>query len=472
MKKITSGIIWSILERFSIQGIQLVLSLIIARLLLPSDYGIIAMLSVFINISQVFVDSGFSKALIQKQNRTEADYTTVFIFNIVISILIYIFLFLLSPLIAQFYNIPEIAKILRFSALSIVIGSSYAIQNTIIIINLEFKKLAKFSIASTLISGICGVLLAYLGYGVWALVFQPLINHSLMSILLWTFSQWRPQEGFSFKSFRELFGFGSKLLTSSLITSLYANLYTLSIGKFFQSKELGLFNRATTIVNLPSSNITEVVTRVTYPVQCELQNNNDVLYEKFMTYISLISYIVFPLMIGLSILSRPLVELILTKRWIECVPLINLLCFAYLLQPVMAMNWQLLNVKHRSDLALKSEIIKKIIAITVLLITLQFNVKIMCIGLILYSIIDMIVITHFTQKVLAKVTLKEEFKRLFPIFLLAISMGIFILAINHLIDFKNNIFLIGIDIILGILFYISVSYVFKIKELKILIKKL
>ena len=463
MGKVVSGVMWSTVERFSVQGIQLVLSMVIARLLLPSDYGLVAMLSVFLNISQVFVDSGFSKALIQKQNRTNEDCSTVFYFNIAVSSSIYLLLFIYSPLIASFYNEPQLSQILRVSALNLII-TSLSLFN---IHSLDYKRYAKITLASVLISGTCGLAMAYNGFGVWSLVFQTMLNNTMICILLWASSKWCPSLVFSKQSFKELFGFGSKLLASSLLTSIYANLYTLFIGKVFSSKELGLYNRSMTIVNMPSSNISEIITRVTYPVECELQNEDDKLIEKFFGFIRMTCFIVFPLMIGVLVLAEPFIRVVLTAKWIEAVPIIQILCIAFMFQPLMAMNWQLLNVKHRSDLALKSEIIKKLIAISILLFSLQFGLLAMCWGLAFYSLVDMVVITIFTKKILPKVTITKEIYLLLPVFAISIVSGLAVYAINHFL-IASYMLRLFVGALLGGVIYTALAYIFRFKELSLI----
>ena len=265
------GVIWSAIQRFSTQGIQFVTTIIMARMLTPSDYGVVGMLDIFIAVLSVFVDSGFINALTRKQDRTHTDICTVFFFNIGISILAYFILFLIAPLVASFYSIPELCIILRLLGLIIIIDSFAAVQMTLMIINLNFKIQTKISIISLIISGGIGIMLAYHNYSYWAIVIQSLLYGIISTSLYWYYSTWRPCLIFSKQSFNEMFSFGSKILVTSLINTTYGNLYSLVIGKIFSASILGNYSRANAYANFPSSNLTSILQRVTYPVLCKLQ---------------------------------------------------------------------------------------------------------------------------------------------------------------------------------------------------------
>ena len=414
-KKTIRGVGWSIVERLSVQGVSLILSFLIARRLSPSDYGLVAMLSIFMVIAQAFIDSGFSNALIQKQNRTEADYSTVFYFNVAVGLLMYLTFVLSAPLIADFYNQPILKEIIVWSGLNFIITSFSTVQYAQIMINLQLKKYAYISLVSVILSGACGVYMAYTGYGVWTIVWQTLLTNIFNTIQLWLFSKWHPRLIFSWNSFKELFGFGSKILLTGLITRIYNNVYTIVIGKCFNSTELGLYNRSAHTSQILSTNFTATLVRVTYPIECELQDKEKQLVEKFYLFIRLTSFVVFPMMAGLAALSKPFVLFVLTEKWIDCVPYMQILCIAYMFDPLMRMNWDILNVKHRSDFSLYSEIIKKIGGIIILICTIPWGVKIMCWGLVGYSLWDMIVVMSFTQKIIPAINIIDELKVIAPI---------------------------------------------------------
>lgn len=417
------SVFWSAVERFSTQGVQFILGMIIARLLLPSDYGIIAMLSIFMAIAQTFIDGGFINALIQKKRCSQQDYSTVFFFNIFMSIGLYGILYICAPWIANFYNEKLLTQVMRVIGLTLVINSLGIVQQAKLTIELNFKQQALASFIAVLISGIIGIILAYRGLGVWTLVIQALVNNLLRVIILWIYSRWRPLCCFSKDSFTTMFSFGSRLLLSSLLHTIYTNLYSLVIGKKFAPVELGLYNRATTIAQFPSNNLASVIVRAVYPIQCRMQDDTPALKELFIKYLRMACYIIFPLMITLCALTEPLVKILLTEKWLPAVPLIQILCIAYMWDPVMKINNSLLNVKGRSDYFLYAEIIKKAIALTILIITLQFNVRIMCFGLILYAFADMLIISLYVRKTIG-ITIKQQVKALFPILILSILSGI------------------------------------------------
>ena len=468
-KSQTQGIIWSAIERFSAQGIQFILSIIIALLVSPSDYGLIAMLTIFLSIAQSVIDSGFSNALIQKKNRTDIDYSTVFYFNICISILIYILFWYFSPFIASFYNEPQLTNIARYAGLNFIISAFAIVQRTQLTILLDFKSQAKITLVAITCGGGIGIYLAWTGYGVWSLVFQSLVTNFLTTLLLWCNTHWKPILVFSLQSFKQLFAFGSRLLLTGLLATIYSNLYSLVIGKFFNSQNLGFYNRMNTLASFPSSNITNIIARAVYPVQCNMQNNNVKLKTNFFQLLKISSFIIFPLMLGMAALSKPLTYVLLSEKWIPASYLLTLISFALMWNHVMYLNWQLLAVKGRSDLSFKSEIYKKIVSIVILCITIPLGIKAMCIGLICYSFFDMIIIIYFLKPLLS-ITHKEEVQILMPYIILSFSM---FMIISLCISFIANYYLqLIIGFMIGFSYYIGMAYLLKLKELHLILNKI
>lgn len=466
------GVMWSAVERFSVQGIQFILAIVIARLVLPSDYGLIAMLSIFLAIAQVFVDSGFSNALIQKRNRTEEDFSTVFYFNILVALLVYGVLYISAPSIASFYGEPELKIVTRWVGLNVVLNAFLLVQRTRLLIASDFQTLAKASLIAVIISGSIGICLAWLGYGVWALVAQSLGNTFLNVILLWKFVAWVPKRTFSVDSFHELFAFGSRLLIGGLLHTIYLNLYTLVIGRFFNSSQVGYFNRSQTFAVFPATNLTDIVNRTMYPLLCELQKDEKALIHTFFNYLHSTVFIVFPLMIGLAILSETLIEILLTKTWLPAAPLMSILCIAYMWYPIMSFNWQLLNVKGRSDLSLKAEIIKKIGAFSILFVSIPWGMNAICWGLLAYSLFDMITISFFIRK-LYPFDLRKEIVALFPVLICSLLMGFVIYVFLQLTSVP--MLRLAIGIVVGLLSYSFFCFLFKLKEFeffKQIIKKI
>lgn len=462
-KQTKKGIIWSAAQRFSTQGIQFVTTIIMARMLTPADYGVIGMLDIFIAILSVFVDSGFINALTRKQDRTHTDICTVFFFNIGISILAYCILFLIAPFVASFYSIPELKIILRILGLIVIIDSFAAVQITLMVINLNFKTQTKISIISLILSGATGIVLAYLNYTYWALVIQSLLYGIISTSLYWYYSSWRPSLIFSKKSFNELFSFGSKILVTSLINAAYGNLYSLVIGKLFSASTLGNYSRASSYAQFPSSNLTSILQRVTYPVLCKIQDDKTVLSNAYRELIRTSAFIIFPLMTGLSALSHPFIIVILGEKWNYCAVMLKIICFALMWYPIHAININLLLVKGRSDLLLRLEIIKKIIGIIVLCISVPWGILALCYSGILTSILCLVINTYYTGK-LIKVGFTRQMSDVSKSFIISITMWGVILLINNFVD--NYFLQMIIGIIVGAAFYFIVSYLFNKHELK------
>lgn len=466
MPSTTNGVIWSAIERFSVQGVSFLLSIVIARLVTPGEYGLIAMLAIFMAIAQTFIDSGFGNALIQKKDRDEVDYSTVFYFNIAVSSILYVVLYFCAPLISRFYNEPALTAVTRWIGLNLIFISFSTVQRTRLNIDLNFKLQAKISLAAVIISGLVGIALAYHGFGVWALVFQNLSNNLLATILLWISAKWHPLLTFSVSSFKRLFSFGSKLLASGLLHTIYLNLYSLVIGKFYNAADVGFYNRAYTISQYPSTNIVMIMTRAMYPVQCAHQDDDQWLVNNFLSYLRMACFIVFPLMTLLAVIAKPLVLIVLTEKWLPAAELISILSLAYMWYPVMVINNQILNVKGRSDLFLRLEIVKKICAVIILLLTLPFGIVWLCFGILIYNLFDMLLTIYYTKKVI-QTTYTLQLKALKSI------LGIVALStvISYLFVVLSSY--LWIQLTLGIAIYIISFYILsrilKLEELSSII---
>lgn len=407
------GVIWSTIERFSMQGVQFILGIIMARLLTPDDYGLIGMIFIFMSISQVFIDGGFTNALIQKQNRSETDYSTVFYINIIISIIFYIILYLLAPYIASYFEQPLLKDITRIYSISLILNSLVAVNRTKLVIAVDFKTQTKISFTSALLSGIIGITYAWLGYGVWALVIQALTSSIFNIILSFYYVKWIPMWTFSYTSFKNLFSFGSKLLIASLISNIYSNLYIFAIGKKFSAYSLGLYTRADHFAQFASSNLGNILSRVSFPILSQIQDDNEHLVRAYKKYIQMSALIIFPLILGLCGVAKPLISILLSEKWIDCVILLQILCFCYLWNCITTINLNLLNVKGRSDLVLKLEMIKKSIAFTILFISLFFDLETICIGAAIYSFIAFYLNTYYTKRIL-QYGFKKQFLEISP----------------------------------------------------------
>ncbi|MHC1704327.1 MAG: lipopolysaccharide biosynthesis protein [Tenuifilaceae bacterium] len=463
------SVVWSAIERFSVQTVQFVITIILARLVAPSEFGLIAMLAIFIAIAQSFVDSGFSSALVQKKNRTEIDFSTVFYFNIVISLLVYIVLFLSAPYIALYYREPLLELVCKWMGLSLIIQGLSVVQLAKLTVLLDFKTQAKASLIAVIISGLLGVCLAYYGYGVWALLVQSLLNNLLNTLFLWVFAKWIPKLIFSWHSLKTLFSFGSKLLLSGLLHTVYINLYTLVIGRKYSAMDVGYFNQSSLTARFPSVSLMAIISRAIYPIQCKIQDENELLYSSFIQYLRMSCYIIFPIMIGIAVVAKPLILVILTDKWLPMSDLLFVLCVAYMWNPIMVLNNQILNVKGRSDYFLKSEIIKKIAGILIMLVTVPFGLTVICIGIFVYSIFDMIIIIYYSKKVI-DIGYYKQFKSVFPIFALSVTMGVIVyLSLLIISNVYLQLFLGGL---IGIVVYLTISKFFNVKEFNFLVLKL
>lgn len=461
--KTVKGTIWSSLERFSVQGIQFVVSIIMARLLTPEDYGLVGMLAIFLAISQSIIDSGFSQALIRKQDRSEIDNSTVLYFNIVIGILLYIILFLSAPSISRFYNQPQLIPLTRILGLSLIFNSLVIVQRALLTINLDFKTQAKASFTSAVISGGVGIWMAFDGFGVWAIAWQQVINLIVVTILLWCLSRWKPILAYSWKSFRELFGFGSKLLASGLLDTLYRNMYLIVIGKVFKASDLGYYTRAHQFTDFASSNLTGILQRVTYPVLCTIQEDDVRLASVYRKLLKMTVFLIFPLMMILAALAKPLVLSFLTEKWIFSAVLIQILCFSQMWYPVHAINLNLLQVKGRSDLFLKLEVVKKIVGVATLCLTLPFGLLALCWGMLANSIIALLINTHYTGK-LIKLGFYSQMRDLLPSLILSITVGLIAYLTVTYIPMSSWLALV-IGLVEGAILYIGISRLFHFSEL-------
>ncbi len=426
------------------------------------------MLSIFTAVASVFINSGFSSALIRKIDRTQADCDTVFYFNIVVSLLSYGILYYIAPSVARFYDIKELEAILRVSSLSLVIGSMAGVHRTLFQARMEFKKLAKYNVLALLISGSVGIYLAYRNYQVWALVVQSLVSVSISTIFIFYSSPWRPTSQFSWVSLKEFFSFGSKLLGSSLIDTTYKNIYSVVIGKFFPHSDLAYYNRANSLKGLSSAFPMSVVQSVTYPALCKLQNNDELLRSSYRKLIQVGAFIIFPLCLGLGAVAYPLINVLYTTVWIYAASLLEIIVFAGMWYPIHAINLNLLQVKGRSDLFFRLEIVQKMLGVIILCVTLPFGLKVMCYGEILLSIQCLFVNTYYTGKLL-NLGFIEQMKDIFPSFILSILMFTLCKIVSTIMG--NDFFSLFTSIVIGFATYGGLAYLLKFKEL-ILIKNM
>lgn len=457
-----SGMIWTFAQHFSLEGFAFIQGIILARLLVPKDYGLVAMVHVFFAIARVFIDSGFVNALIRKKHRQEIDYSTVFVTNVVLTAFSAILLCFFAPFIASFYKEPILNDIVRANALLLVLNSVNAVQATRLRINLQFKVLGFISVVNNVAVGIGTIIFAFWGFGVWSLIYPSFLGPFLKFGLFWYFQRWRPKLDFSWRIWRDYFSFGSKLLVSSLLDRIWGNLYPLIIGKSYSAIELGYYSRAKGYAAMPANTFQGVLGSVTFPVLCSIQNNDARLRDAYRRLIRVSGYIVFPMLMGLAALSKPVILVLITEKWAASIPYLAVSCFSAMWRPIHVLNLNLLQVKGRSDLFLRLEVFKKVLSLMVLLFTMRYSVLTMCVGQVVSSFLAVYINTYYTGK-LIQVGYFMQMKDLLPSLLYSISMGALVYYVTLLVP--NMSIQLFVGIILGITYYLLISTIFKSPEL-------
>ena len=468
-QKTKIGMFWNAFEKVAVQLISFALNIILARLLTPHDYGTIGMLTIFLTFSNVFIDSGFSRALIQKQDRTEYDYSTVLIFNIVVSCLLYLILFFVSPAIAHFYKTPELLSLQRVFFLVVILNSLTVVQNAQLQIKVDFKSIAIINSIITLLSGGMAVLAAYNGLGAWALVIQALTRAFVSVILFWIFGHWFPHTGFSIESFKKLFGFGSKLLASGLLSTTISNINNLVIGKIYNPESLGFYTRAQQFPELTSGTLNSVLNNSTFPLMASLQNQSDELIQTFKRLIKLTALLVFPAMVGLAVLSKPIILLLLGEKWLPSANLLFWLALSYMFIPLSSLNLNLLNAIGRSDLFLKIDLSKIPIIFATMAITFPISLKAVVIG----KAVTAFIYFYMNAFMIGRLYGFGAFKQLICCWkgiIATIIMGLVVFFVNTLIN-KLLIQVIA-GVFIGIIVYLIILIIFREEELTLLKRKI
>ena len=452
-EKTLNGLSWSFVDNFAAQIISFVVGVVLARLLMPSEFGIVAYITFFIAISAWFVDSGFTDALIRKKDCTPDDYSTVFYFNFTIALLLYLLLLFLAPFAESFFEAPGFTLILRVGGLSLVINALGSIQLTILRKRIDFKTKAKITVSSDILAGTIAIVLAYKGFGVWSLVWRTLLGQFFTSVLLWIFNDWRPSIVFSVKSFKELFGFGYKLALSGLINSIFNNILYPIIGKNFSPATLGQYTRASQFASLFSSTLTVNIQRVTFPVLSTLQDDPEKLKEGYRKMIKSTMLITFVCMLGLAAIAKPMILILIGEKWLPCIPYLQLMCFSSMLYPLHAMNLNAIMVKGRSDIFLKLEVIKKLLFIPVLFIGIYLGVIALLIGNIFLSFISYLLNSYYSADLISYPT-KKQINDILPFLLVSICVSGLVWCITFL-EWNNWVTII-LQIVVGAILTIGI----------------
>lgn len=453
-----SGLVWRFLERFGAQGVTFVVSVVLARILEPSVYGVVAIVTVFTTILNVFIDSGLGNALIQKKDADDLDFSTVFIFNICMCTLLYCLLFISAPLIAGFYKMSELTAVLRVMSLTVIVSGLKNVQQAYVSRHLLFKRFFFSTLGGTIGAAILGIWMAVHGYGIWALVMQGLFNNIVDTLILWITVRWRPKLRFSMNRFRGLFSFGWKLLISSLIDTCYNDLRQLIIGKLYSADSLAYYNRGYMIPNVFVANVNTAIDSVLFPVLSGEQSNRDTVRSMTRRSIRISSYVMWPIMFGIAACARPIVLLLLTEKWLPSVPYVMLFCFSYALLPLQTANLNAIKALGYSDIYLRLEIIRKAIGFVILILTMWYGPLIMAASNLLIGVVNQLVNAWPNRKLLSY-SYREQVMDIAPSALLAIGMFMVVWALQIVIN--NPIYLLLVQILTGACVYIGGSIIFR-----------
>jgi teichuronic acid exporter len=457
-----SGVIWNFFGKATSYVIEFIVGIILARLLSPREFGLIGTIVVFVALADIFINSGFSQALIRKKDCTQEDYSTVFFFNLLMGIFLFFVLFLSSGQISRFFNNSELKPLIQVLGIVLIISSLSLIQRAKLTREIDFRLQTKISVIASVMSGTIAVTMAYLGFGVWSLVVKTLVNDGFNTILLWSWSKWKPDFTFSLKSFKELFSFGSKLLISGLIGTLLQNINYIIIAKYFTPQDLGYFTRAEMFKNLPSQNISAVVTTVGYPVLSTIQEDKSRMKDAFRKMFTNTFFLIVVLMAGMAATSRALIVTIVGEQWLPSVSMLQLLCILGVLIPINSMNVNVLNVVGRSDLYLKLQMIVQSLSIPNIFIGVFFGIKALILGMILIAVFGYIIFNFESNKIL-NYPIKEQIKDIYSSVLLAASMAFVVFLIDYLTVMKPLATLI-IQGLTGLILVIAAGEILNLEE--------
>lgn len=459
-KNVIGNFIWRFAERCGAQLVTFIVSIVLARILMPEDYGTVALVTVFTTIMQVFVDSGLSTALIQKKDADDLDFSSVFYFNFAVCIILYLIMFLAAPLIASFYNMPELTLVVRVISLTIVISGVKGVQQSYVSRNMLFKRFFYATLGGTIFSAFLGIAMAYAGFGVWAIVAQQLSNTAIDTFILWITVKWRPKLMFSWERLKGLLGFGWKLLCSALLDTIYNNLRSLIIGKVYSSADLAYYNEGKKFPNLIVTNINTSIDSVLLPAMSNEQENKEKVKNMTRRSIMVSCFIMAPLMIGLACCASNIVTIVLTEKWLPCVFFLQIFCITYMFYPIHTANLNAIKAMGRSDLFLKLEIWKKVVGMILLFSTMFISVEAMAYSLLISTLTSMI-INSWPNKKLLNYSFLEQMKDILPSIFLAIGMGAVVYLIGYLP--LPTLPLLLTQVICGGVIYIVGSAVFKLE---------
>ena len=458
---VIKNFVWRFAERCGAQLVTFIVSIVLARILAPEDYGKIALVTVFTAIMQVFVDSGLGTALIQKKDADDLDFSSVFYFNFAICLILYMIMFLLAPFIANFYRDESLVPIIRVISLTIVISGVKGIQQSYVSRNMLFKRFFFATLGGTVFSAVLGIWMAYAGAGVWAIVAQQLSNTTIDTLILWITVKWRPQKEFSWERLKKLLSFGWKMLASSLLDTIYNNLRNLVIGRIYSSTDLAYYNQGDKMPSVIVNNINTSIDSVLLPTMANAQDDCTRIKEMTRRAIKMSTYAMAPLMMGLSFCAEPIIRLVLTEKWLPCVPYLRIFCITYMFYPIHTANLNAIKAMGRSDMFLKLEIAKKVVGIFLLILTMNFGVMAMAYSLLVGSVLNQIINSWPNRKLLLY-GYTEQIKDILPSILLAVVMGICVYFVGFI--HLSTIVVLLLQICLGAIIYIGISALLRFEE--------
>jgi teichuronic acid exporter len=472
-KEALSGMIWTYFQQFGSQLISFGVSIVLARLIMPEEFGLIGMIAIFMGLGTALFQGGLTSSLIRTKELTEDDYSTVFFFNLAGSFVIYGVLFLAAPWISEFYKQPTLVNITRVYGLTYILSAFGTVQNTILTKELKFKKQAIISLPALVISSSIGLVMAYFNYGVWSLVVSALVNTLVISILLWISSDWYPKRIFSVEKFQQHFHYGYKLTLSSILDIIFTNIYQIVIGRYYSPALVGYYTRANSLMMLPVGNVSGALNRVIFPLFSKVQDDIPRFRNAYKQIMQMVLFIITPIIVLMALLAKPLIILLFTDKWIAVVPIFQIICFTGVLYPIHKYNLLVLQVKGRSDLFLKLEVIKKVALSVILIVSFFYGFYALLWGQLLFSIVALLINTHYAGRML-EYTMMQQLKDIAPVFAFAMIMGVVTYFVANALKDYNNITQLLVAGLSGGIIYLIVAHIFNfesIKDIKNLIVK-
>ena len=467
--RIVKGVSWSAIERFSVQAVQFIISVVLARLLMPEAYGVVALALVILNVLQTVNEVGFGAALMHKLDRDELDFSSVFVMNMVMGIGLYAILFFTAPLLEDLFNVESLATVTRWIGLNLIITSFIVVQRTKLFIAVDFKTMAKASLVGVIISGIAGIVYAYNGGGVMALVVQSLLNNLVTTVLIWLQSKWRPSLRFSWGRFVKLFNYAYKLILSRFVNTVFNEIYSAVVGAFYTPAQLGLFNRAKSFETMTSSNITTIVQRVSTPILCEKQKDHYELGQSLIYFIRNTSFFVFPFLCGLLVLADPLIRVLLTDKWEGAIWILQVLCPVGMLYVFSSFNLNIFNATGRTDLALKCETIKKVVDIAIIICAIRISFQALVWSQVVIAVFEFFVNLFYTKKQIG-LGLIEQLKSVLGIFVCSAVMAVVVFCVASLM--MSDVVKLFVGIVVGVLTYVILCLLINVNNSRTLVKKI